>query len=39
MLEIAKIKKTFDTEQLKALLAQFSVKDDAEQTSDELFEG
>lgn len=37
--EIAKIKKTFDTEQLKALLAQFSAKDDAEQTSDELFEG
>jgi ribonuclease HI len=37
--EIAKLKKTFDAEQLKALLAQFSAKDDAEQTSDELFEG
>lgn len=37
--EIAKIKKTFDAEQLKSLLAQFSAKDDNEQTSDELFEG
>ena len=36
--EIAKIKKTFNTEQLKALLVQFSAKDAAEQTSDELFE-
>lgn len=37
--EIAKIKKTFDTEELKALLAQLLAKDDAEQTSDEMFEG
>lgn len=37
--EIAKIKKTFNTEQLKALLVQFSAKDAAEQTPDELFEG
>ena len=34
---IAKIKKTFSAEQLKAMLAQFSAKDDADQTSDELF--
>ncbi len=37
--EIAKIKKTFDNGQLKTLLAQFSAKDGAEQTSDEMFEG
>jgi ribonuclease HI len=35
--EIAKIKKTFTAEQLKSLLAQFSAKDQIEQTSDELF--
>lgn len=34
--EIAKIKKTFSVEQLKALLAQFSAKDDSDQTSDEI---
>jgi ribonuclease HI len=34
---IAKIKKTFTTEQLKSLLAQFSAKDQIDQTSDELF--
>ena len=31
--EIEKVKKTFNTEQLKALLIQFSAKDDAEKTS------
>ena len=36
--EIANIKKAFSSEQLKELLAQFSVKDNAEQTSDEMFE-
>jgi RNase H len=36
--EIAKIKKMFSPDQLKILLAQFSAKDNAEQTSDELFE-
>ena len=35
--EIAKIKKTFSPAQLKTVLAEFSVKDDAEQTADELF--
>src|SRR6266480_2505625 len=36
--EIAKIKKTFSPEQLKGMLDQFLAKDDAEQTSDEMFE-
>ena len=36
--EIEKIKKAFSPEQLKELLAQFSAKDNAEQTLDELFE-
>jgi ribonuclease HI len=36
--EIANIKKKFNSEQLKSLLAQFSMKDDAAQTSDQLFE-
>jgi ribonuclease HI len=36
--EIAKIKKFFTPDQLKSLLAQFSTKDDAGQTSNELFE-
>lgn len=36
--EIAKIKKAFSLEQLKELLAQFSAKDSAEQTADELIE-
>ena len=35
--EIAKIKKAFGPKQLKALLTQFSAKDDVEQTSDEMF--
>jgi ribonuclease HI len=35
--EIAKIKKTFDAAQLKTLLAQFSTKDPAGQSSGELF--
>lgn len=35
--EIAKIKKTFSPAQLKTVLAEFSVKDDAKQTADELF--
>ena len=30
--EIAKIKKTFSRDQLKTMLAEFSAKDDAEQT-------
>lgn len=34
--EISKIKQTFSAEQLKAVLAQFSAKNDADQTSDEL---
>ena len=34
--EIAKIKQAFSAEQLKAVLAQFSAKNDADQTSDEL---
>jgi ribonuclease HI len=36
--EIAKIKKMFNSDQLKSLLAQFSAKDDAESTTEELFE-
>jgi ribonuclease HI len=36
--EIAKIKKTYDSDQLKALLAQFAAKDGEGQTSEELFE-
>jgi len=36
--EIAKIRKTFNAEQLKALLAQFSGKDHDEKASDELLE-
>jgi ribonuclease HI len=36
--EIAKIKKAFSAEQLKAFLAEFSAKDNVEKTSDDLFE-
>jgi ribonuclease HI len=36
--EIAKIKKTFNPEQLKALLVQFSANDETERTSKELFD-
>jgi ribonuclease HI len=36
--EIAKIKKTFNADQLKTSLVQFSAKLDDEQTADELFE-
>ena len=36
--EIAKIKKAYNTDQLKTLLTQFAGKEDAEQTSDESFE-
>ena len=34
--EIAKIKKAFSPEQLKGMLAEFSAKDSAEQSQDEL---
>jgi ribonuclease HI len=37
--EIAKIKKTYNADQLKALLAQFAAKEKTEQTSEDLFEG
>lgn len=37
--EIERIKKTYSPEQLKGMLAEFSAKDNAEQTSDEFFEG
>jgi ribonuclease HI len=36
--EIAKIKKSFNPEQLKSFLVEFSAKDNVEKTSDELFE-
>jgi ribonuclease HI len=36
--EIAKIKKLFNSEQLKTFLTQFTAKDSAEQTQDELLE-
>jgi ribonuclease HI len=36
--EIANIKKKFNSDQLKSLLKQFSMKDDAAQKSDKLFE-
>jgi len=37
--EIAKIKKAYSVDQLKDLLAQFAAKENAEQVSEELFEG